>query len=233
MNEAQQLLARFGLTGRPDLNRFSVDRPRSQEHLDALRHAAHDPYTGGPGTDAWLAYHAVLQQELDADLPSLRNGAVPRSIADQEADLADVAIATQQHFVDPDPLLRQYQLNGVDLADLPVEQVRNWISNEMATALPHQRQLLADLHGAIENSGASSMGISWEHDSERLTWETPSTVESDAYVNYRQAQQRVRTGIEALQVAKGDTDALLYSGTSPDGLSYDSYSDASRGGGDA
>lgn len=193
---------------------------RHSGDLDELRRAA---LAEGPGSRPYDVWLAALQQGADHDLPDadVFNGSIPQSVEDQLANAREVAQSQLQHFTNPHPVL--YQLTnaeGTPLAHLDVESVRQNIALMMAEAAPHERASLAELANAVEESGASSWGVSFEAVEDRMEYRAPTAESADAYSQWRAAQGRVKQGMDALAIQRGDADAQLLSGVSADGLSY-------------
>lgn len=228
-NQAQRMIQALGLHPRPDYSAAS-DRPRLRHtgDLDALREAALDPNTGGPGTAAYDAWVGVLQRGEDEGLPDVQafNGAIPASVQEQEAAALEAAQNQQHYWVDAHPLLREMTIGGVRISELPVETARQQIALHMAEAAPHERDALARIAAAMDESGTSSIGIQWEAPEPLMQYEARSAATTDPYVDWMQARQQVRQGMDALAIQRGDADAALFSGISPDGLSYSVADDA-------
>ena len=221
-NSAQQAMLNLGIRPRPDYSRMGVPKIRHSGDLDALRRAALAD-DAGPGSEAYDTWLAALQQGADVGVPDadVFNGAIPQSIEEQQERAYEAAQQRLQHFVNPHPAL--YQLTnaqGVPLAHLDVESVRQNIALMMAEAAPHERAALAELANVVEESGASSWGITYEAVEDRMEWQAPTIRSSDAYSEWRAAQGRVKQGMDALAIQRGDEDAQLLSGVSADGLSY-------------
>lgn len=226
-NAAQQLLSNLGLHARPDYSSHDRYHLRHTGDLDALREAALEE---GPGSVAYARWMAALQNGDDENLPDadLFSGAIPMSTAAQASEMERAITQSRQQWIPGriDQRLHQYGWHGRSFADMEPDEVRTIAHAQLAEALPHERGDWLQVLAAVDNSHTSSMGVSWEGDDTDLSYTTPSDVEghSDLYSQWR-AQEQEKQGLSALAIANASENDVVFAGISPDGLSYDSYSD--------
>jgi hypothetical protein len=229
MNDAQRLVSNHGLPLRPDFSQHSRPRLRHKGDLDALRRLAIE---AGPASIEYAQWLSVLQNNEDEGLADVDafNGAIPMSVADQEADLQRVHRQTQQYWSGTvHPALHQVvNGQGIPLSQLPVEEAHQMAALLAADGYREAAQRLTD---AISFSTSTSMGVQWiepEEDNTLVVASDQRSADVDAYTAWRAAQGQ-RQGIQALQIQGRDADAALYAGiTSPDGLTYEAASDWTR-----
>jgi hypothetical protein len=219
----------MGLHARPDYSNsdYANVTLRHTGDLDRLRDAALD---AGPGSEAYDAWMTALQLGHDEGLPDVAtfSGAIPMSIQAQAEEMRRAEAQAQQHWVldRADPRLHQYGWEGRSFADMTPDQARFIAHHQIAEALPHERGAWMEVIAAIENSPTSSLGISWEGDFTDLTYETPSegSGHSDPYSQWRAASQN-NQGLNALNIQHISAEQQIFSGMSPDGMSYNSADD--------
>ena len=226
-NAGQALLASLGLHGRPDYSNHDRYRLRHTGDLDALRDVALEE---GPGSVAYARWMAALQNGDDENLPDndLFNGAIPMSIEAQREEMRRAEAQAQHHWIPDrvDPRLHQYGWEGVPFSSMTPDQARFIAHHQLSEALPHERGAWLEVLEGIDNSQSSSMGISWEGDDTDLSYTTPSEVpgHADAYTQWREASQNIQ-GLQALNINHASADQQIFSGMSPDGLSYSQADD--------
>jgi hypothetical protein len=226
-NAGQALLASLGLHARPDYSNHDRYHLRHTGDLDALRDVALEE---GPGSVAYARWMAALQNGDDENLPDLElfNGAIPMSIEAQREEMRRAEAQAQQHWIPDriDPRLHSLGWGGRSFASMTPDEAREIANLQLAEALPHERGDWFQVLEAIDNSHTSSMGISWEGDSTDLSYTLPSEVpgHADAYTQWREASQNIQ-GLQALNINHASADQQIFSGMSPDGMSYNSADD--------
>jgi hypothetical protein len=221
VNRTQESVSKIlgnGSGGRADYSNYAVQRPKTQEQLDRLRHAAHEE---GPGGEAWDAYHATLQQGLDRDLPSATGG-VPRSIAETGRLLNEAADSATEYFVQAPAILNNFGWQGRSFADLGPAESRRIVAEQVAQALPHERAQWYEVAQALDNATTSTLGIQYQTDEGPvLQYEAPSDTQGDpsGYQQYLESKGMTQDGLNGLML-KAQDNAL-----------YDGLSNYSAGGG--
>lgn len=226
-NAGQALLASLGLHARPDYSNHDRYHLRHTGDLDALRDVALEE---GPGSVAYARWMAALQNGDDENLPDVElfNGAIPQSIEAQREEMRRAEAQAQHHWVSgrTDPRLHQYGWGGRSFADMTPDEAREIATLQLAEALPHERSAWFEVMSAIDNSPTSPLGISWEGDSTDLSYTLPSEEpgHADPYTQWREASQNIQ-GLQALNINHASSDQQIFSGMSPDGMSYNSADD--------
>lgn len=228
----EKLLQDRGLIARPDYSTSQRYRLRHQADFEELRRQAHD---AGPGSTEWQMYLSALQNGDDENLPSVEMlGRLPQPAEDQEANAALAQSQATQRWVTTHPLLSQVcGLDGVTpLSQLSPAEAHDAVA---AFAARGYRTQAAELSRALDESTSTNIGISYVEpdDNGHLTYEVPQDFSSsqstpDAYSSWRQANMSRGTGLAALAISNNSAEAALFSGVSPDGMSYHAADDVGR-----
>ena len=226
VNRVQESVSKIlgnGEGGRADYSGFRVERPKTQQAFDRLRHAAHDE---GPGSEAWDIYHATLQQGLSDDLPDATGG-IPRDIAATGKLLNAAADRSEEYFVDAPAILNNLGWQGRSFADLGPAASREIVAQQVAEALPHERAQWYQVAQALDNATTSSLGLEFSTDEGPvLQYDMPSNTEDDpsGYQQHLEARGMTQDGLNGLMLKAQDNS--VYDGLSnyaAGGGTYDHY----------
>jgi len=226
VNRVQESVSKIlgnGEGGRADYSNYRVERPKTQQELDRLRHAAHDE---GPGSEAWNSYMATLQLGLDADLPDATGG-IPRDIDATGQLLNEHAARSEEYFVDAPAILNSLGWQGRSFADLGPAASREIVAEQVAQALPHERAQWYQVAQALDNATTSTLGIQYQTDEgEILEYTAPSDTQGDpsGYQQHLAARGMTQDGLNGLMLKAQDNS--VYDGLSnyaAGGGTYDHY----------